>query len=212
LKETRPKSSQEPRRIALDAVLYFARMKVMRRAVGASAVFGLIVLVARGLVVIDVRAGRRRRTLGPIERDIAAPPEVVFDVIAAPYLGRTPRAMQEKLQVLQRGTDMVLAAHRTPTRLGVATTIETVRFERPRRVDFQLVRGPVPEVTESFELRAVETGTHFTYTGELSTDFWLVGRWWGALVARVWERTVAASIESIAGEAERLAAVGHRRP
>jgi hypothetical protein len=186
-------------------------MKMARSALGVSAALGLATLVARGVVAIDAHIGRRSRTLGPIERDITATPEQVFDVIAAPYLGRTPRAMQEKLEVLQRGTDMVLAAHRTPTRLGVATTIETVRFERPDRVEFRLVRGPVPEVTESFELRAIETGTQFIYTGELSTDFWVVGEWWGALVARVWERTVEASIESIAGEAERRSAVARHR-
>jgi hypothetical protein len=38
---------------------------------------------------------------------------------------------------------MVLAAHFTPITFGVATTVETVRFERPERVDFRVVRGPV---------------------------------------------------------------------
>jgi hypothetical protein len=186
-------------------------MKVLRSALGASALIGLLTLVVRGLVVIDAHVGRRQRRLGPIERDIAAPPEQVFDIIASPYLGRTPRAMHDKLEVLQRGSDMVLAAHRTPTRLGTATTVETVRFDRPSRVEFRLVRGPVPEVTESFELRAVESGTHFIYSGELNTDFWTVGQWWGAIVARVWERTVETSIASIAGEAERRAAVARHR-
>jgi hypothetical protein len=187
------------------------KMKVVSRAVGASIVVGsVLTLMARGLVAVDAGIGRRRRSLGPIERDIAAAPEQVFDVIAAPYLGRAPRAMKEKLSVLERGTDMVLAAHRTPTRLGVATTVETVRFERPNRVEFRLVRGPVPDVSECFSLRAADNGTHFTYTGELTTDFWLVGQLWGSMVARVWERTVEASLESIAAEAERRAAIAHR--
>jgi hypothetical protein len=75
---------------------------------------------------------------------------VVFAVEADPYLGRTPHAMSEKLQVIERGSDMVLAAHHT--RVGarlVATTVETVRFCPPELVAFQLVRGPVPEVTEN---------------------------------------------------------------
>jgi hypothetical protein len=38
---------------------------------------------------------------------------------------------------------MVLAAHFTPVKCGVTTTLETVRFERPNRIDFRLVRGPV---------------------------------------------------------------------
>ena len=51
-------------------------------------------LVARAGLTLDIGIGRRIRPLGPIALDIAAPPEVVFDVIAAPYLGRTPRAMR----------------------------------------------------------------------------------------------------------------------
>jgi hypothetical protein len=56
---------------------------------------------------------------------IRAPPQVVFDVIASPYLGRTPRALAEKLQVWERGTDIVLAAHFTRVRCGVTMTLET---------------------------------------------------------------------------------------
>jgi len=64
-------------------------------------------------------------------------------VIAAPYLGRTPRAMAGKLRVLERGTDMVLAEHYNPVHGGrlTATMVETVTFDRPRRVVFRLVRG-----------------------------------------------------------------------
>jgi hypothetical protein len=40
---------------------------------------------------------------------------------------------------------------------------------------------------------------------KLGTDLWVVGSWWGDRVAAPWERTVAASLESIAVEAERRA-------
>jgi hypothetical protein len=56
---------------------------------------------------------------------------------------------------------MVLAAHFTPLggRLGlVAQTVETVRFTRPERVDFRLVRGPVPHVVEAFVLTSKPVG------------------------------------------------------
>jgi len=62
---------------------------------------------------------------------IAAPREIVFDVIASPYLGRTPRALQSALEVWERGADMVLAAHFTPVKCGVTPTVETVRFTSP---------------------------------------------------------------------------------
>ena len=68
-------------------------------------------LVVTGKLTVDTGWGRRVRPLGPFGVEIAAPATTVFDVIAAPYLGRTPRAMSGKLRVLQRGTDMVLAEH-----------------------------------------------------------------------------------------------------
>ena len=126
---------------------------------------------------------------------MAAPRELVFDVIAEPYLGRAPRALAAKLRVLERGSDMVLAAHFTPLggRLGlVAQTVETVRFTRPERVDFRLVRGPVPHVVEAFVLSeqaggpargwptAARSGP--TCGGRGSTGV----RWWRAAGSRRW--------------------------
>jgi len=75
----------------------------------------------------------RNTRLAPFGVDIAAPPQIVFDVLSEPYLGRQTRAVADKIRVLERGSDMVLAAHRTPLRGRlVATTVETVRFTRPR--------------------------------------------------------------------------------
>jgi len=135
---------------------------------------------------------------------IDAPRATVFDVIASPYLGRTPRAFADELEVLERGSDMVLAAHRTPAGRGlVATTVETVRFEPPTRVSFRLVRGPVPHVVEAFDLVDEAGSTRLDYSGELGTDFGVIGRWWGEQVARKWVATVDASLARIAAESER---------
>jgi hypothetical protein len=161
-------------------------------------------------VPMDLGIGRRTRPLGPQSIDIRAAREVVFDLLAEPYLGRTTRALREKVTVLERGSDMVLAAHRTPvSRRLVATTVETVRFTRPERVDFRLVRGPVPHVIEQFLLTEQPFGTRLEYTGELGTDLWQVGQWWGSAVARHWEQTVAETFRAVRTEAERRA--GHRR-
>jgi hypothetical protein len=168
------------------------------------------VLVVRGSITIDLGVGRRVRPLGPMSRQIAAPRELVFDVVAAPYLDRTPRALERKLQVLERSEQMVLAAHYTPVGPVTTTTLETVRFERPERIHFRLTRGPVPYVVEQFEFREHEGVTELAYTGELGTDLWEVGRIWGFFVARSWERTVRSSLAAIAAEAERRAA--RRRP
>src|SRR5918994_5598495 len=176
----------------------------LRAAVAGSLLAAGGALVARAGLTLDIGVGRRIRPLGPIAADIAAPRELVFDVIAAPYLGRTPRALRGKLEVIERGSDLVLAAHHTPVAPGLTvTTVETVRFERPHRISFRLVKGPVPHVLERYELRPSETGTAFEYRGELGTDLWALGAIWGDVVAPSWEQTVSTSLESVRAEAER---------
>ena len=165
------------------------------------------VLVVRGALTLDLGVGRRVRPLGPLRLTIDAAPETVFDVVAAPYLGRTPRALGGELEVLERGSDLVLAAHFTPVGRGLtATTVETVRFERPERISFRLVRGPVPHVLETFELRGADGATELEYRGELGTDLWGLGAWWGSRVAGPWVRTVERSLAAIRAEAERRSA------
>ncbi len=176
------------------------------RLLGALA--ALYVLVVRGNVTLDLGLGRRHRLLGPLTWRIAAPRELVFDVIAGPYLGRTPRALGKKLSVWERGTDMVLAAHFTHVGAGLtATTLETVRFERPARIAFRLVRGPVPHLSEAFVLVETDGTTELTWSGELGTDFGAVGAWWGGRVARAWDAAVRASLETVKSEAERRATI-----
>lgn len=181
-----------------------------RWAVGAASVSaalaGAYVGLVTGAVPVDLGLGRRTRTLGPQSIEVDAPRDLVFEVIATPYLGRQSRAVAEKIRILERGADMVLAAHRTPVRGRlVATTVETVRFHRPERVDFRLVRGPVPHVVEQFLLTPSAAGTRLEYGGELGTDLWRLGQRWGDLVATKWERVVAASLETVKVEAERRA-------
>jgi hypothetical protein len=178
-----------------------ARALVGVAALGAA----LWALTVRGSLALDLGVGRRYRPLGPLRVRIAAPREVVFDVVSSPYLGRTPRALATKLEVLERGEDLVLAAHYTRAYGLTATTVETVRFERPERVHFRLVRGPVPHVVEQFQLHETADGTELEYTGELGTDLWWIGRVWGAAVARTWVATVEASLDTVREEAERRA-------
>lgn len=101
---------------------------------------------------------------------------------------------------------MVLAAHYTPIRGRLrATTVETVRFSRRERVDFRLVRGPVPHVVETFWLTEQGEATLLRYEGELGTDLWGLGAAWGEVVANRWEEVVAESFAAVKTEAERRA-------
>jgi hypothetical protein len=169
---------------------------------------GLYALLVRGSLTVDLGVGRSVRPLGPFTWQIGAPCELVFEVISDPYLGRTPRALESKLRVVERGEDMVLAEHFTRIGPVVTTTVETVRFEPPEEVHFRLVRGPVPYVVERFRLRATEQGAELEYSGELGTDLWTVGELWGAAVARRWEAAVRDSLQTVKAEAERRAARG----
>lgn len=191
--------------------------RVVRRALavlaGLTIAGGLARAGYRGLVggalAPDLGLGRRTRLLGPQQIRIDAPRQVVFEIIAAPYLGRATRAQRAKIEVLERGADLVLASHRTQLPSGrVAVTVETVRLAAPERVDFRLVRGPVPYVAETFELTELagaSGGTLLSYRGELGTDGWWVGERWAAVVAQRWEAAVAETFAAVAAEAERRA-------
>ena len=167
-------------------------------------------LVVGGELTLDTGLGRRIR---PWTADVRhrGTSRDGLQCDRAPYLGRTHRTLAEETEVLERGSDMVLAAHRTSVVWGmVATTIETVRFERPEMVAFRLLRGPVPHVVERFTLHDDAGSTRLDYLGELGTDYWQLGRWWGDQVAREWEATVWGSLVRIRDEAERRTATGRR--
>ena len=169
-------------------------LSLLALAVGAERLYRLL---ASGAITVDLDLGRRVRP--------HAPRETVFDVISDPYLERTPRALGSKLRVLERVSDLVLAEHFTHVARGVTTTVETVRFERPERIHFRLVRGPVPHVVERFELVESAGTTELTWAGELGTDLWALGAWWGGLVARSWERAVRDALAAVTVESERRA-------
>lgn len=105
-------------------------------AVGGAGAAGYLGLVT-GALPLDVGMGRRSRPLGPQTIDIQAPREVVFEVIAQPYLGRTTRAMREKVRVLEQGSDMDLlpATERTTAgyRLYTEHDVELLTFIRRAR-------------------------------------------------------------------------------
>jgi len=162
-------------------------------------------LIANGSLTLDLGLGRRLQPLGPLVQTMRAPQEIVFDVIASPYVGQTPRALADKLQVWERASDMVLAAHYTQVKCGTTTTLETVRFQRPDRIDFRLVRGPVPHLAESFQLTPTVAGSELRWEGELGTDLWALGSWWGGRVALAWTDAVEKSLREISAEAERRA-------
>ena len=165
-----------------------------------------------GRLSLDVGVGRSFHALGPLTVRMNAPRKTVFEVVSAPYLGRPSQQAAGSVEVLERGSDMVVAAHRTRLRFFTAITVETVRFEPPQRVTFGLLRGPVPHVEEEFVLRDADGGTEFSYQGRLAMDFWILGRLVGRFVAApTWTSVVRRHLEDVKRAAEERARAARRR-
>jgi Polyketide cyclase / dehydrase and lipid transport len=170
---------------------------------------GGFLLLAMGRLSLDLGWGRSLHQLGPIELRIAAPREQLFDVISEPYLRHTPR--HSSIEVLSRGKDLAVAAHHTKVHFYTSRTVEAVKFERPTRVGFRHLAGPVPYAAEEFALEEGAEGvTELRYSGELGIDFFFLGRLAGRYWVRPqWERAVREDLEDLKQRTERLAA--HRR-
>lgn len=175
-------------------------------------VVSLVFLMTRGWLTLDLGWGRSYHRVGPIDVTIDAPRELVFEQLSAPYLGRTPAGLRSRLDVLERGQDLVVALHRTRLRFLDSITVEAVGFQAPERIRFRHLRGPVPHAAEEFRLTEEAGATRLEYRGELGIDFW----WLGRLAARhwvvpTWERVVRAAIDKTRTGAEARQGARRRR-
>jgi hypothetical protein len=165
---------------------------------------GLFLALAMGRAHLDLSVGRSLHQLGPITATISAPREVVFEIIAAPYLGRTSVT---GIEVLARSEGLVVARHNTRVHFYTAHTTEAVDFTPPTRVGFRHLSGPVPHALEEFALEETDAGTKLRYGGELGIDFFILGRIAGRYWVRPqWERVVSAHIQDLKQRAEARAA------
>jgi hypothetical protein len=167
-------------------------------------VAGSFLLLAMGRLHLDLGWGRSLHELGPITVPIAAPRELVFEMISAPYLGRAPAG--SGIEVVAAGDELVVAAHNTPVHFYTARTVEAVEFGPPARVGFRHLTGPVPHAVEEFTLEEVDGATELRYHGELGIDFFVLGR----IAARhwvrpQWERVVREHLDDLRGRAEERA-------
>jgi len=170
-------------------------------------VAGMFLLLAMGRLHLDLGWGRSLHELGPITVRIAAPRELVFEIIAAPYLGRTPGT--SGIEVVARNDALVVAAHHTRVHFYTARTVEVIDFESPTRVGFRHLTGPVPHAVEEFTLEEIGEGTELRYAGELGIDFFVLGRIAGRYWVRPqWERVVREHLEDLRQRAEQRATRG----
>jgi hypothetical protein len=169
-----------------------------------AAAAGLFLLMAMGRLSLDLGWGRSLHPLGPITIRVAAPRNLVFEMISAPYLGRAPAG--SGIDVLAGSEDLVVAAHHTKVHFYTARTLELIEFEPPSRVAFRHLTGPVPHAAEQFALTEAEEVTELEYRGEVGIDFFLLGRLAGRYWVRPqWERTVRDHLEDLRARAEERA-------
>jgi hypothetical protein len=188
---------------------------VLVLVLGGTLVGGVVTLLswmARGRLTLDADLGRSFHPLGPVAVEIDAPRDLVFEYLSAPYLGRTPRQVATTLEVIERGSDMVVARHFSKVAFYTSETVESVRFEAPERISFRHLRGPVPHAVEAFELVERNGGTELVYTGELGIDFWVLGRLAGRYwVTPTWLGIVNEHLDEVKAAAEARAGARRRR-
>jgi hypothetical protein len=165
---------------------------------------GSFLLLAMGRLHLDLGWGRSLHKLGPIAIDVAAPRELVFEVLSAPYVGRASGGAE--IEVLARREGIAVAAHFTKVHFYTARTVEVVELDAPTRIGFRHLTGPVPHALEQFELEEVDRHTRLRYGGEIGIDFFVLGRiaarYW---VRPQWERTVRAHLADVKGRTEQRA-------
>jgi Polyketide cyclase / dehydrase and lipid transport len=174
------------------------------------ALASMFLLLAMGRLHLDLGWGRSVHALGPITIRIAAPRDLVFEIINAPYAGRAGSG--SGVEVIAGDGALVVAAHNTKVHFYTARTVEVVEFEPPGRVAFKHLTGPVPAASEQFTLADVDEGTELLYSGEFGVDFFVLGRIAGRHWVRPqWERSVREHLDDLKARAEARAARAQAR-
>jgi hypothetical protein len=156
--------------------------------------------LATGRMNLDLGLGRSFHELGPITATIRAPRALVFEIIAAPYLGR---ASVGGIEVLAHSEHLAVARHHTRVHFYTAQTTEVIDLTPATRVAFRQLSGPVPHALEEFVLEESDRGTELRYSGELGIDFYILGKIAGRHWVRPqWERVVSAHLEDVKERAE----------
>lgn len=167
----------------------------------AALIAGMFLLLAMGRLHLDLGWGRSVHALGPIDVRIAAPRELVFEILSAPYVGRAPGG--SGIEVMARGDGLAVAAHHTKVHFYTARTVEAVELEAPARIGFRHLTGPVPYAVEQLTLEEGEIETELRYGGEVGVDFFILGRIAGRhWVVPQWERTVREHLDDVKRRAE----------
>jgi len=170
-------------------------------------------LMATGKLTLDTGWGRSTHELGPLTWTIDAPRDLVWQQFTGPYLGSIPRDMRENFDVVEHGSDLVVAWHKSHFGRFAAETVEAVGFEEPHRIRFRHLRGPVPHAVEEFRFEELdEATTLLTYDGELGMDGWMAGSFAARYaVIPIWLEVVTEHVDATVEAVTDRAAARRRR-
>jgi hypothetical protein len=171
----------------------------------------IIVQIAQGRISVAVPWGRRDVPLRERQVRIAAPRDLVRDVLTSAARGRTPSLESgERTEVVDGQDGLILNRSLTRSKFGLVQAMELVRVTE-ERVAYLHVAGPLPGTSEDFRLEQVNGETLLGYRGRIPVSFWALGR----AVARLlivpeYERLLDRHIAALKSTCEELAARGRQ--
>lgn len=141
-----------------------------------------------------------RFPLPSLDLFIASRPELAFQLVSA--VGQGPDAAHAR--VLERpASDLAIVEFTTSVLGRTVRTVEEVRFIKPDRITYRLLRGPLPQVEEEFVFEPEGSGVRLRYRGHFRAHpGWLRTLIDRLIVPAVYRRAVRKSMEQIKAAAE----------
>lgn len=139
-------------------------------------------------------------------REVAAPPEVVFDVLTdhRRYSELTPLRRSELEREGEPAPNGV-GAIRVLSAVGPPMREEVIAYERPHRFSYKVLSGlPVRDHVGTASLEAAGNGTKVTYALRTTPTIPFAG----GVVMLVLKRAISQLLDGVSAEAERRAASG----
>ena len=149
--------------------------------------------------------------LKPIDVEVAAPREMVFQILSAIGNGQIPGSQGDSARVLSRDGNTIIAEFHTRAGRRTFVTEEEVTLYPPERITFRHLKGPLSYVWEEITLEARGAATVLRHRGEFSVNNWPVLGW---LIGRLYvkplfERVVSDHFNRIKEAAEGRAIRSH---
>lgn len=172
----------------------------------------LVYRTMQGRIPFDIGVGRTVVRLSPRTVLVRARRPMLFEMLRSAGQARGVRH-RDRVEVLERSGDLIVARLRTDTGRGVTSSVEAARFFPGERVTYRHLLGPFPYALEEFVLREVPGGTELEHRGEFAVDLWWLGRLAARLyIKRAYERLVDEHMAAIKEAAEARAARSRVHP